>query len=158
MNWKIIIGIMLVVGSAGVWFAYMNNIKQSATGMASLQSNEITIYKSPSCGCCGGYVQYLKDADFTVNVVEKANLDPVKKEQGIPDDMLSCHTAVIGNYFIEGHVPIEAVKKLLAEKPDIDGIALPGMPAGSPGMHGAKSGQWTVYAIKNGESTVFLKV
>lgn len=119
---------------------------------------ELLVYKSPKCGCCAGWVSYMKENGFTVTVKELGNLDPIKKQYNIPDDMLSCHTSVIGKYFVEGHVPVEAVKKLIAEQPDIDGIALPGMPAGTAGMGGVKQGAYTIYAIKNGQATEYTKV
>lgn len=163
-NWKTLIVALLIIGVAGFWFTSVRNIKNSAaTGLvsaeiASLDGTEVTVYKSPNCGCCGGYVQYLKDNGLSVKVIEKADMDPIKKQHNIPDDMLSCHTSVIGKYFVEGHVPIEAVKKLIAEQPDVDGIALPGMPAGSAGMHGAKNAPFIVYAIKDGQSFEFVRV
>lgn len=165
-NWKALIVALLIIVVAGFWFASVRSIKNSAqapTGLVSaetmsLDGTEVTVYKSPNCGCCGGYVQYLKDNGLNVKVVEKANLDPLKEEHGIPDDMLSCHTSVIGKYFVEGHVPIEAVKKLIAEQPDVDGIALPGMPAGSAGMQGVKSAPFVVFAVKDGQSSEFVRV
>ncbi|RJQ18952.1 DUF411 domain-containing protein [Candidatus Woesearchaeota archaeon] len=119
---------------------------------------EITVYKTPSCGCCGGYVSYLEKQGFAVNVIELASLDKIKEQYRIPDDLLSCHTSVIGNYYIEGHVPAEAIRALLEKQPSIDGIALPGMPAGSPGMGGTKMQPFEVLAVTNGEATDFIKV
>lgn len=133
-------------------------------GCASKTSNiegggqEISVFKSPNCGCCNGHVSAYEQAGFSVDVNQMSNMDGVKAQHNIPSNMLSCHTAVVGDYFVEGHVPIEAVEKLLSEKPDIDGIALPGMPAGSPGMPGAKRGTWTIYAIKDGEVSEFMKI
>ena len=100
----------------------------------------------------------LKEQGLTVETINVQDTTKIKKEHNIPDDMLSCHTTVVGKYFIEGHVPYEAVEKLLREQPDIDGIALPGMPAGSPGMSGAKRGTWTIFAIKDGQTSVFMEV
>lgn len=115
------------------------------------KSNKINaiIYKSSSCGCCGNYIPYLegKGFDLKINVME--NVNPIKEQYGIPNDMRSCHTIILGNYFIEGHVPIEAINKLLSEQPDIDGITLPNMPAGSPGMPGTKAGDFIIYSIKD---------
>ncbi|MDO8466670.1 MAG: DUF411 domain-containing protein [bacterium] len=136
---------ILIVVSA---FAFM------ATRSSSGQS--ITVYKSPTCGCCGGYITYLKKNNFQVTVVEKTNRTELREKFHIPADMESCHTSVVNNYVVEGHVPVEAINKLLAEKPDIDGITLPEMPAGSPGMGGAKSGPWTVYALSKGAKSEFL--
>lgn len=80
----------------------------------------------------------------------------VKEKYQIPPEMESCHTSVIGDYFVEGHMPVEVIDKLLEEKPEINGITLPGMPQGSPGMAGLKSGKWTIYSLSNGQSSEFL--
>lgn len=120
--------------------------------------NTITVFKTPMCGCCSGYVTELEKSGFDVKVVEKSDLSSIKKEHNIPLEMQSCHTTVIGDYFVEGHVPIEAVNKLLAENPDIDGIALPGMLAGSPGMLGEKTQPFVVYSISDGVSTEFMTI
>lgn len=120
------------------------------------QEYDITVYKTPSCGCCGLYVKYLEGKGLNVHVIERTNLDDVKT--GIPKDLWSCHTSKMGKYTIEGHVPIEVLEKLKAEQPDIDGVALPGMPAGSPGMGGAKQGEWTIYSIKDGKEKEFMRV
>lgn len=96
----------------------------------------VTVYKDPSCGCCGGWVEHLRQAGFSVTVVEDADLSEVKTRLGVPDDLLSCHTAEVGGYVIEGHVPAPAILRLLAERPQATGLAVPGMPPGSPGMGG----------------------
>ncbi len=115
----------------------------------------VTLYKSPLCGCCGEYVKYLQRNGFEVNVVSTVDMDNIKTDNGIPYDMQSCHTMTVDGYYIEGHVPVEAVNIMLAEKPDVDGIALPGMPAGSPGMSGIKRGEFVVYSIVDGEETPY---
>ena len=84
------------------------------------------------------------------------NLDEVKDRFDIPQDMRSCHTSVIGDYYIEGHVPVAAIEKLLAEQPDVDGIALPGMPSGSPGMTGEQQAPFVIYAVAHGEVFEFM--
>src|SRR3989338_9954341 len=98
-----------------------------------------TIFKSESCGCCDLYISYMDKKDFDVEAVQMDDISPIKEKYKIPAKVQSCHTAVIGDYFVEGHMPQEAINKLLAEKPDIAGIALPGMPSGSPGMPGTKT-------------------
>ena len=110
----------------------------------NLPVKEVTVFKSPSCGCCGIYTQYMEKEGFDVTVKQVATMDQVKKDFNIPANLQSCHTTQIGDYFVEGHVPLEAIEKLLTENPDIAGIALPGMPSGSPGMPGKKSGPWTI--------------
>jgi hypothetical protein len=92
------------------------------------------VHKSPSCGCCGLWIEHLQQSGFRVEVRNEDNLDPVKSRLGIPFGKGSCHTAEIGGYFVEGHVPANDIKRLLAEQPDAKGLVLPGMPMGSPGM------------------------
>ena len=94
------------------------------------------VHKSPTCGCCGLWVDHLKEAGFPVEVRNTEDVTPVKQRLGVPYGKGSCHTAEIAGYFIEGHVPAEDIKRLLAEKPDAKGLVLPGMPMGSPGMEG----------------------
>lgn len=106
----------------------------------------IVVYKTASCGCCGDWVEHMRRAGFAVEVHDVDNLDPVKTRVGIPFGMGSCHTAEVGGYFIEGHVPAEDVKRLLTEKPAAKGLALPGMPIGSPGME-HPSGLVEPYAV-----------
>ena len=117
---------------------------------------EFTVFKTPLCGCCKLYIDYLRENGMSVQVVEKADVAPIKRQYKIPENMQSCHTAKVGDYFVEGHVPIDAVKKLITEKPDLDGIALPGMPSGSPGMPGSKSDELVIYGVVDGNTSVFL--
>jgi hypothetical protein len=95
---------------------------------------KVVVTKDPNCGCCGGWVDHMKAAGFPVEVVTTPQVNRVKARLGVPDDLASCHTAEVGGYVIEGHVPADAVKRLLAEKPQAKGLAVPGMPVGSPGM------------------------
>jgi hypothetical protein len=94
----------------------------------------VTIWKDPNCGCCGAWGEHLARAGFPIRVVDMADMTAVKSRLGVPDDLQSCHTAEVGKYVLEGHVPASAVVRLLAESPDIRGLAVPGMPVGSPGM------------------------
>ena len=105
------------------------------------------VHKSPTCGCCKVWVDHLEDAGFRVEVRESNDLEPIKKKLGVPYGEGSCHTAEIGGYFVEGHVPASDIKRLLAEKPKARGLAVPGMPLGSPGME-VPSGQVQPYAVK----------
>lgn len=95
---------------------------------------EIVVHKSPACGCCGGWVDHLRAEGFVVQVRDSDDLEPLKLQLGVPADKRSCHTAEVGGYFVEGHVPAADIKRLLAERPEARGLALPGMPIGSPGM------------------------
>jgi hypothetical protein len=97
----------------------------------------VTVHKDPNCGCCSGWVQHLQKAGFPTQVLDAKDLDAVKTRLGVPDDLAACHTAEVAGYIVEGHVPAIALKRFLAEKPDADGLAVPGMPVGSPGMEGA---------------------
>lgn len=94
----------------------------------------VAVYKSPDCSCCARWVSHLRLAGFKVDVRNRADLNPVKTRLGVPLDKYACHTAEVGGYFVEGHVPAQDIKRLLAEKPDAKGLAVPGMPVGSPGM------------------------
>ncbi len=119
-------------------------------------SNEITVYLSPACRCCLVYADYLKGKGFEVEVLQVENVSRIKSQYGVPLSLRSCHTSVIDGYFVEGHVPVEAIQKLLDERPDADGISLPGMPSGSPGMPGGKKEPFVIYAVKDGESRTFM--
>lgn len=94
----------------------------------------LTVTKDPSCACCAGWVDHLRASGLTADVVESAEVDRLKARLGVPQDLASCHTAEVGGYVIEGHVPAGAIKRLLAERPRAKGLAVPGMPVGSPGM------------------------
>lgn len=94
----------------------------------------MVVHKSASCGCCGSWVEHMRTAGFQVEVRDADNLNPVKERVGVPLGKGSCHTAEVGGYFVEGHVPAQDIKRLLAQQPDAKGLVLPGMPAGSPGM------------------------
>jgi hypothetical protein len=94
----------------------------------------LTVYKSPTCGCCVKWVEHMREAGFVVTVKDVDNVHPVKMRVGVPPGKGSCHTAEVGGYFLEGHVPASDVKRLLKERPAAKGLAVPGMPMGSPGM------------------------
>jgi hypothetical protein len=107
----------------------------------------VTVYKTPTCGCCTNWVEHLRDEGFAVETVDQPDLSPVKTEHGVPGALQSCHTAVVDGYVIEGHVPAEDIRKLLAERPAVTGIAVPGMPMGSPGMEGPYSDPYEVFTF-----------
>jgi hypothetical protein len=94
----------------------------------------IIVNKDPSCGCCSGWVTHVREAGFAVDVVNTSTLNRVKARLGVPDALAACHTAEVGGYVVEGHVPATAIKRLLSERPRAKGLAVPGMPVGSPGM------------------------
>ena len=97
---------------------------------------EILVHRDPSCGCCGAWAEHLRRAGFHVNIAETGDLNAVKQRLGVPADLVSCHTAEVQGYVIEGHVPAAAIQRLLRDKPKAAGLAVAGMPIGSPGMEG----------------------
>src|SRR5690348_16435819 len=109
------------------------------TSRAAEQDNQVTLYKEPQCGCCEGYADYLRKHGYTVTIVPTHDLPLLNEKYGIPSGLSPCHISLIGGYVVGGHVPLEIVNRLLAEKPAITGITLPGMPLGSPGMNGTKT-------------------
>ncbi len=118
----------------------------------------IVVYKNPSCGCCSKWADGLKAQGFDPDVRPVNDLNQIKRQAGVPGGMSACHTARLGNYFIEGHVPAADIKRLLEERPDIAGLVVPGMPMGSPGMEvpGRKPMAYKVYAIdRQGQAHVF---
>ncbi|MDV3350120.1 DUF411 domain-containing protein [Leptolyngbyaceae cyanobacterium CCMR0082] len=97
-------------------------------------ASEINVFRSPTCGCCGLWIEHMRDAGFEVNDQITEDMAAIKEQYGVPENLKSCHTTVVDGYIVEGHIPAEDVAQLLTEKPDIAGIAVPGMPIGSPGM------------------------
>ncbi len=126
----------------------------------SIPITSATMYTGPSCDCCDVYAEYLDDSLQTdIETVVTENLTAVKDEHGIDSDLQSCHTVKLDSYVVEGHIPAEVIDTLVEDEPDIAGIALPGMPAGSPGMGGTKSETWTVYEIaSDGEQAVYTEL
>ena len=107
-----------------------------ATGIAAAADDEVTMFKDPYCGCCGKWAEHMREHGFKVKEVISQEMEQVKHQAGVPRALGSCHTAKVGNYIVEGHVPAADVKRMLSEKPAITGISAPGMPMGSPGMEG----------------------
>jgi hypothetical protein len=138
-------------------FSFVIN-KQDALAVTKASKYNVEVFKTSSCGCCYGYVLFLEEEKFKVKQTDMRSLHLIKKKYNIPLEMQSCHTTILGKYFIEGHVPIEAINKLLKEKPDIDGIALPGMPIGTPGMPGEKEEPYIIYQLVDGKSSVFMTI
>lgn len=118
-----------------------------------------TMYKSPTCSCCDQYAAYLAGHDLPVSVEPTDDRDPVWTAQGVPANLRSCHTLLTDRYVVEGHVPGRALRALVADRPSIAGLALPGMPSGSPGMPGPRTGPFVVWALHgDGTPTVFMEV
>jgi hypothetical protein len=116
---------------------------------AAESASEVTLYKDAQCGCCGAYADYLRDNGFTVAIVETPHLPMMYARYGVPSAFQSCHLAMVDRYFTVGHIPVDVIKRMLAEKPPITGITLPGMPAGSPGMGGNKTEPFKIYALSD---------
>ncbi|MFC5429822.1 MAG: CopG family transcriptional regulator [Paraburkholderia sp.] len=115
--------------------------------MSTLAAIPAIVYKSPTCGCCEDYVSYLKQNGFAVTAINTDDMSRVEKQFHVTPEMASCHTVKIGNYVIEGHVPVAAIKRLLAEKPPILGLSIPGMPQHAPGMGTYQPGTLDVYEL-----------
>ncbi len=129
-------GAVVAVGAAVAW---------GVVSVGATKAAEITVYKSPYCGCCGMWSEHMRANGFAVNVREVEDVDPVKALYGVPPALASCHTAVVDGYVVEGHVPADLVKRFLAERPEARGLAVPGMPAGSPGMENAGREPYEVF-------------
>ena len=123
--------IILILSISFIYiYNFVTDRKEALASTKDFKQN-VEVFKTPSCGCCYGYVLFLEEEKFKVKQTDMRSLHSIKQKYNIPVEMQSCHTTILGKYFIEGHVPIEAINKLLKEKPDIDGIALPGMPIGT---------------------------
>lgn len=116
----------------------------------------VTVYKDPGCECCSKWVKHMSSNGFVVTVHDVKNVDEIKHEMNVPTALQSCHTAVVGSYVIEGHVPADLVKKLLAEKAPVLGLSVPGMVTGSPGMEGGRAERYNVIAFeRSGKTRVY---
>ena len=129
----------------------------SLPAFAAPSTPEVQVFKSPACGCCGDWVVHMRAAGFTVKVTEVDDTTAARKRFGLPDRYGSCHTATVGAYVLEGHVPAAEVKRLLASKPKALGLAVPGMPPSAPGMNvpGRKDPYQVLLVDASGQSTVF---
>ncbi|MDX2120210.1 MAG: DUF411 domain-containing protein [Gemmatimonadota bacterium] len=117
----------------------------------------ITVYHSPTCGCCKEWVKHLEANGFTVKSIEQADVSPIKAELGVPRKLVSCHTAVVAGYVVEGHVPAADIHRLLREKPKVAGLTAPGMPGASPGMNTSKDPYDVLTFDVAGQTTVWAK-
>ncbi|WP_246540315.1 DUF411 domain-containing protein [sulfur-oxidizing endosymbiont of Gigantopelta aegis] len=144
---------MYIFSAAFVSFIVLILVLQTDESYAD--ENVVTVYKSPTCGCCKKWVSHLEDNGFKVNAIDTDNMTAIKDKNGVPMGARSCHTAIVGGYVIEGHVPADDIKKLLQEKRQVTGLAVPGMPMGSPGMEGNRVDKYSVYEFdKSGKAAV----
>ena len=120
------------------------------------QAPTIEVYKTPTCGCCKKWMDHMEEAGFKVKSTDLRDLSPVKRQHKVPLEASACHTAVVDGYVIEGHVPAKDIQRLLAEKPEVRGLVVPGMPLGSPGMEHPMPEAYSVYTLgPEGKLTVF---
>ncbi len=138
----------LLLAALSAWIAF---------GVRAGPLPEVVMHKDPNCGCCGKWAEHLEANGFKVKTVYERDMSSVKSRLAVPQRLTSCHTARVGNYVIEGHVPATAIKRLLREKPAVTGLSVPGMPAGSPGMEvpGKKDPYDVVAFDKAGKTAVF---
>ena len=131
-------------------------VSPAVTLAATAMTNAIEVFHDPACGCCVNWIRYLQAQGYTVTSHEDQSMAALKARMGVPANAASCHTARIGGYVIEGHVPVDDIRRLLAERPDALGLAAPGMPMGSPGMEMGAPERYDVLLIgRDGSSRVF---
>lgn len=143
----------LVVSGAAALIAATTVV---AVTTRDVEAVAVTVYKSPTCGCCGNWVDHLEANGYEVTTVETEDLSPVKAEHGVRPEYASCHTALVEGYVIEGHVPADVIDRLLRERPDVAGLTVPGMPMGSPGMEGPRRDPYNVLTFDAaGNTTIY---
>lgn len=153
-------GIIFVLGLGAVYLAVPNNSARPGSVLAATDGLPIVVvYKNSQCGCCEMWAERMEEAGFTVEVNNVFDLSPIKARYRVPQHLGTCHTAEVGDYVIEGHVPADAVKRLLKEQPDVVGLAVPRMPKGSPGMEQGSPADYDHYQVlafhSNGGTVVF---
>ncbi len=130
-------------------------VEAAPAAITAIEDLVVEVHRAPNCGCCTGWEAYMVDQGFTVDSWEDPGLTEFKITSGVPMNAMSCHTAIVDGYVVEGHVPVEAIFDLLEERPEVDGIALPGMPQGSPGMPGEQMAPFEILAFDDGLSSAF---
>lgn len=141
---------LIILTAAGAIWYIVSDYYENQPSTANAQ---VVMYKNAGCECCDKWASYMQGSGFSVKTVESPNLNKVKADHGITQNTSACHTALIGDYVVEGHVPAEDVKRLLNERPNAIGLTVPGMPASSPGMNTALNEPFKVYLLKNDGST-----
>ncbi len=160
---KLVYGTVVLGLLTGMFLAlsYYGGSDHEGKGMVAetkMSAKDITVYKGKYCGCCDLYVQYLENKGYNVSVVVVEDIRAEHSKFDIPKNKSSCHISVTDDYFVVGHVPVEAIDRLLAERPNIRGISLPEMPSGSPGMPGSKKGPFVIYSLGDDGWNVFMKL
>ena len=148
-------GFLLIAGAAVACSSDSSSDDESSAVAAGVQTALVEVHSAPGCGCCAGWAEYMESHGYTVETTEDVDLAEFKAARGVATEAQSCHTAVIDGYTVEGHVPVQAIEDLLTERPDVDGIALPGMPSGSPGMPGEKLAPFEILVFDDGATAVF---
>ena len=147
--------------ASGAFAAVPQPARGTARAAARTAPPAITVYKSPTCGCCAKWVTHLRKAGYTVTSNDTDDMDAIKRQLGVPDALASCHTGLVSGYVVEGHVPASVIQRLLRERPSVAGIAVPGMPTGSPGME-SLVGQKDPYDVmafdRKGKSHVYASI
>ncbi|MGD8428603.1 MAG: DUF411 domain-containing protein [Balneolaceae bacterium] len=154
-NFLIFLGVILTVAGILIWNIISNYYERQET--APQKTTEVVMYKNPGCECCDKWASYMQQHGYKVSVNQSQNMPALKTKYGVPGNMESCHTALIGGYIIEGHVPIEDINRLLKEQPAVIGIAAPGMPASSPGMNTAFNKPYNVYLFNDSGSKIYAR-
>ena len=152
------VGLGLVAIAATMLGTELGQPASDDVSAAAAPPDTVVVYKSPTCSCCSKWIEHLQQAGFRVEAHNESEMSRVKARLGVPEELASCHTAVINGYVIEGHVPADDIKQLLAKRPKARGLAVPGMPVGSPGMEmGASAEPYDVLLMADGQpSTVFI--
>ena len=144
---------------AGVLVVLVVAAPQDRAARAEVADGQVVVYKTATCGCCSKWVDHMRDAGFEVRAENVRDMTEVKRREGVPLDLASCHTTLIGDYVFEGHIPPRVIKDFLAEEPELAGLAVPGMPIGSPGMEGPNPVAYDVIAFDaEGNRGVFERI
>ena len=142
--------VIVTIAAAFAGFAALGLGVLSSIHVAPTEAKaSVQLFKNPQCNCCEAYASYLRNHGYAVSTTATHNLSLIRREHGVPSSLAGCHTMLVDGYVVEGHMPAAALNKLLAERPKIKGISLPGMPDGSPGMTGAKRETFTIYEISS---------
>ena len=152
-------GLLMLVGSGVPVLAACGESRSGRPdASAPARGTAVTLYRQEGCSCCVTYADYLRENGFAVDMNTLDDLDGIRGEHGVPEAGVGCHTSVIENYVVEGHVPVEAIERLLSERPAIDGISVVGMPANSPGMGEPNGEPLEVLSIRDGRVAAYMSV
>jgi hypothetical protein len=146
----------LTLGASFLALALTTGAARPSPTRGALKEPTVTVYKDPGCGCCKSWIQHLIKHGYRVDAKDTPEMTEIKRTLGVPDRLSACHTAVVNGYLIEGHVPAADIARLLKEKPKVAGLAVPGMPTGSPGMEGPRTQHYQVLSFdKSGKTKIF---